>query len=236
MKHDLSNRHVVVTGGGGALGRAVVGAALEAGASVHVPIYNAVELADHPHSDDDRVRFVEGVDLTSESDAERFFSGVDGLWGSVHCAGGFAMKPIGETSIADLRRMLGMNVISAYLSCREAVKHMRRTGRGGRIVNISAAPALDPAGGMTAYSASKAAVANLTQCLSKELEDDHIFVNAIVPVIIDTPANREAMPDADHSAWTDPEEIAETILHLISPQNEATTGSLVRMTRETPVA
>jgi len=234
MNANMSDRHAVVTGGGGALGRVVVADLLEAGASVHVPIYNSEELADHPCVGHERVRFVEGVDLTSEADVERFFSGVDGLWSSIHCAGGFTMKPIDKTTLADVRRMLGMNAITAFLSCREAVRHMRQNGAGGRIVNVSAAPALEPTGGMSAYALSKAAVANLTHSLGEEVKDEAIWVNAIVPEIIDTPANREAMPDADYNAWTSPSEISETILYLASPANEATTGSLVRISGKTP--
>ena len=100
-------------------------------------------------------------------------------------------------------------------------------GREGRIVNVAARPALVPTAEMTAYAASKAAVAALTLSLAEELAPSGIWVNAVVPSIIDTAANRAAMPDANHASWPTPEEIAETIAFLASPQNEATRGALV---------
>ncbi len=100
-------------------------------------------------------------------------------------------------------------------------------GRNGRIVNVAARPVLVPTAQMTAYSASKAAVAALTVSLAEELSESGIWVNAIVPSIIDTPANRAAMPDAGHGAWPKPDEIAETIAFLASPQNAVTRGALV---------
>jgi NAD(P)-dependent dehydrogenase (short-subunit alcohol dehydrogenase family) len=118
-----------------------------------------------------------------------------------------------------------INATTCFLSCREAVKSME--GREGRIVNVAARPVLVPTGQMTAYTASKAAVAALTLSLAEELSESSIWVNAIVPSIIDTPANRAAMPDADHSAWPKPDEIAETITFLASPQNSVTRGALV---------
>jgi NAD(P)-dependent dehydrogenase (short-subunit alcohol dehydrogenase family) len=100
-------------------------------------------------------------------------------------------------------------------------------GREGRIVNVAARPVVVPTGQMTAYAASKAAVAALTLSLAEELSSSRIWVNAIVPSIIDTEANRAAMPDADHHVWAKPEQIAETVAFLASPQNAVTRGALV---------
>src|SRR6185436_2025652 len=99
----------------------------------------------------------------------------------------------------------------------------------GRIVNVAARPALEPrsGAGMAAYVASKAAVAALTQALAAELAPRRILVNAIAPSIIDTPANRAAMPDADHASWPTPAEIAATILFLASADNQVTSGAIV---------
>ena len=105
---------------------------------------------------------------------------------------------------------------------------MRRSpSGGGRIVNVAARPVLVPAPNMIAYAAAKAGVASLTQTLGKELVDEGILVNAVLPSLFDTPANRAAMPDADHSKWPKPDEIAQTILFLLSPENRLTTGTLV---------
>ena len=122
-----------------------------------------------------------------------------------------------------------MNFVTAFLCCRAAVNAMARTGAGGRIVNVAARPALEwrTGAGMAAYTASKAAVAALTVALAEEVAKNGILVNAVAPSILDTSANREAMPKADHAAWPKVEEVAATILFLASPDNKVTRGAIV---------
>jgi NAD(P)-dependent dehydrogenase (short-subunit alcohol dehydrogenase family) len=222
---DFSGREAVVTGGTGALGRAVVGRLVAVGAKVHVPVYVAEELEGFPYRDHGAVKLHEGLDLSVEADVARLFAATTSLYASIHIAGGFAMGPIASTGLDVWDQLMRMNATTCFLSCREAVKAME--GREGRIVNVAARPVLVPTGHMTAYAASKAAVAALTLSLAEELSGASIWVNAIVPSIIDTDANRAAMPDADHSAWPKPEEIAESIAFLASPQNVVTRGALV---------
>lgn len=223
----FTNRHVAVTGGTGALGAAIVGPLLEAGAIVHVPCLDVHELRTFEYKDHDRIRVVTGIDLTNEDAASGFFGRLPELWASIHAAGGFAMHAITDTSLAEFRRLFEMNATTCFLSCREAVKKMRASGRGGRIVNVTARPALLPAGGMVAYTTAKAAVASLTQCLAEELREEQIWVNAVVPSIMDTPANRRAMPDANHNRWPTVTDVAATVLFLASPDNAVTRGALV---------
>ncbi len=225
MSDVFEERHVVVTGGTGSLGRAVVANLLERSAIVHVPVFEESELEGFEHRDDVRVEL--GVDLKDEASAATFFDTVPRLWGSVQIAGGFAMAPVAETSAADFLRMLELNALTCFNTCRAAVAKIRASGSEGRLVNVSAKPALVPTGGMVAYAASKAAVASLTQSLAEELAAERIWVNAVVPSIIDTPQNRAAMPDADHDAWPDVSEVAETISFLLSPENAVTRGALV---------
>ena len=222
---DFSGRSTVVTGGTGALGTAVVRRLIAAGASVHVPVYDAEELAAFPYRDHDAVTLHEGLDLSIEADVTRFFGATPSLYASIHTAGGFAMGPITSTSLDVWDHLMRRNATTCFLSCREAAKAM--AGREGRMVNVAARPVLVPTGQMTAYAASKAAVAALTLSLAEELAESSIWVNAIVPSIIDTPANRAAMPGVDHDAWPKPEDIAETIAFLASPQNTVTRGALV---------
>jgi NAD(P)-dependent dehydrogenase (short-subunit alcohol dehydrogenase family) len=128
--------------------------------------------------------------------------------------------------------MFSTNALSCFLCCREAVRKIlsaenRGAGAGGRIVNVAARPALVPTGGMIAYSTSKAAVASITQSLAEEVKPDGIWVNAVAPSIMDTPANRAAMANADYTTWPKVEQVADTILYLASPANALTTGTIV---------
>lgn len=209
MSLDLSGKHVVVTGGAGALGSAVVARLESAGAVCHIP------------------RYEEGIDLTSEESAVGWFSQLTELWASVHVAGGFAMSPLTETSLDAFMHQLRMNMVTSFLASREAVKLMRKSGGQGRLVNVAARPVLVPTGGMVAYTASKGGVAAMTTALSEELRGEGIYVNAVVPSIIDTPMNRQSMPDADHIVWPSTADLAETIAFLASPANRATSGAIV---------
>jgi NAD(P)-dependent dehydrogenase (short-subunit alcohol dehydrogenase family) len=225
----FQDRHVVVTGGTGALGSAVVGALLEAGATCHVPYFVEAEAARFPHRDDKRVSLVRGGDLADEAVVARVYGGVPKLWASIHIAGGFAFAPIGETTVATLRRQIDMNFTSCFLCCRAAVAAMTQSPEGGRIVNVAARPALEGRTGanMTAYAASKGAVATLTMALAEEVVAKNILVNAVAPSTLDTPQNRADMPKADHDAWPKLDEVARTILFLASPDNKVTRGGIV---------
>jgi NAD(P)-dependent dehydrogenase (short-subunit alcohol dehydrogenase family) len=227
MASLLEGKNVVVTGGTGALGQAVVARFLKAGAICHVPSRKA---ADKPASwGDGQVSIVPDIDLADEAAVGRFYDAVPDLWASVHLAGGFAMAPVADTSRDDFLRMMEMNAATVFICCRAAVRNMRKTGQGGRLVNVSARPGLDPrkGGGMSAYAASKAAVTAITLSLAEELKNDRILVNAVAPSTIDTPANREAMPNADTSKWLKPKAAAEAILGLASPSNMEINGAVL---------
>jgi NAD(P)-dependent dehydrogenase (short-subunit alcohol dehydrogenase family) len=226
MSNDYEGRNVVVTGATGGLGEAVVRNLSGAGATVHVPVRHP-DKARALYAGLDRVRVAALADLGDESHVGAFYAGLPPIWASIHCAGGFAMSPIDETTLADLRTMLDMNAVSAFLCCREAIKAMR--GRGGRIVNVAAQPGVDPrrGGGMAAYTASKAAVAAITLALAEEVAGEGIWVNAVVPSIMDTEANRKAMPKADHAKWPRVADVAATIAFLASPRNAVTRAALV---------
>ena len=222
---DYRNRHVVVTGGTGALGTAVVGSLVEAGATCHVPYVVAAEAERFALRDHSNVKLIECRSLSEEADVVRLYGTVSQLWASVHLVGGFAMAPVAETTKVDLMKQVDMNFVTAFLCCRAAVNAM--AARGGRIVNVAARPVLAPVANMTAYTAAKAGVAALTQALAAEVLKDNILVNAVLPSIIDTPANRAAMPSADHDAWPKPADLGEVIAFLASPENAVTSGTLV---------
>ncbi len=222
---DLDGREAIVTGGTGALGTAVVGRLVSAGATVHVPVFANEELEGFPFRNHDSVKLHESLDLGVENDVIKLYGAVPSLYASIHIAGGFDMGPITSTSLETWEHLMRLNATTCFLCCREAANAM--AGRDGRIVNVAARPVLVPTGQMTAYSASKGAVAALTLSLADELANSSIWVNAIVPSIIDTPSNRAAMTDANFDVWPKPEEIAETVAFLASPQNSVTRGALV---------
>jgi NAD(P)-dependent dehydrogenase (short-subunit alcohol dehydrogenase family) len=225
----LEGAAIVVTGGTGALGRAVVERFVQAGARCHVPCLEPRELAEFPYARHPGVRIAEGVDLGIEASVAEFFGSVPDLWASVHLAGGFAMAAIGDADSQHFEAQLRMNLRTCFLCCRAAVRAMRKRGGGGRIVNVAARPALEPrlGAGMSAYTASKAAVAALTQSLAEELAPEEIWVNAVAPSILDTPANRAAMPDADHARWPKVGEVADVISFLAAPQNRTVRAAVI---------
>lgn len=224
---QFEGKQVVVTGGTGALGTAVVQKLVDEGAQVHVPVFVREELERFPLASHPKVRVVAGVDLAIESAVEGFYADIAGLYASIHLAGGFSMARIEDTTNHEFQHLVSMNGTTAFLCSREAVRAIKAGGKGGRIVNVAARPALVPTGGVVAYAASKALVAALTQSLAEEVKGDGIWVNAIVPSTMDTPANRRAMPDADFDAWPKLDEVTETIVFLASPANGCTRGALV---------
>jgi NAD(P)-dependent dehydrogenase (short-subunit alcohol dehydrogenase family) len=220
---DFSGKHVVVTGGTGALGSAVVGALLKAGATCSVPYIVEAEAQRFTHRD--KVTLIEVPDLANEASVDLVFKDVT-PWASIHIAGGFAMGAVAATDKAALMAQLDTNLISCFLCCRAAVNAMKG---GGRIVNVAARPALEwrSGAGMAAYTVAKAGVAALTVVLAEEVAKKDILVNAVAPSIMDTPANRGAMPKADFNAWPKVEEVAATILFLASSENKVTRGAIV---------
>jgi NAD(P)-dependent dehydrogenase (short-subunit alcohol dehydrogenase family) len=217
---------VVITGGTGGLGASVVATFLGRGAEVHLPIFEAELPAHLPWRGDARVHAAR-VSLDDEAQVGAFYGALPDLWASIHLVGGFAMAPIAQTSLADFEKQWRINAVTCFLGCREAVKAIRRGGKGGRIVNVAARPVLVPVANMTAYAASKAVVASVTQSLATELVAENILVNAVLPSIIDTPANRASMPKADHASWPTPAQLADAIAFLASEQNALTSGALV---------
>jgi NAD(P)-dependent dehydrogenase (short-subunit alcohol dehydrogenase family) len=233
---DFRDRHIIVTGGAGALGTAVVAQLTDAGAICHVPCMDEAEAARFRLRDHPQVKLTVTGSLADEAAIERLYRGVTPLWGSIHIAGGFAAAALRDTELATIRQQFEMNLLSCMLCCRAAIRAMTgsattgsATTGSGRIVNVAARPALEwrSGAGMTAYTVSKAGVAALTVALAEEVAKDGILVNAVAPSIMDTPANRRAMPKADYALWPKVEEVAATIAFLASPDNRVTRGAIV---------
>jgi NAD(P)-dependent dehydrogenase (short-subunit alcohol dehydrogenase family) len=224
---DFRDRHIVVTGGAGALGTAVVTALAEAGAVCRVPCFDEAEAKRFSLREHKNVSVVITGSLAEEAAVGSLYQGITPLWASIHIAGGFAAGPLRDTTLATIRQQIDMNLVSCILCSRAAVTAM--AGNGGRIVNVAARAALEwrSGAGMTAYTASKTAVAAFTAALAEEVAGDGILVNAVAPSIMDTHANRQAMPKADYALWPKVEEVAATIAFLASPDNRVTRGAIV---------
>jgi len=236
MTQALRDRNVLVTGGTGALGTAVVQAFVHAGARVTVSWVVEAErdaLREELGAAAKRVK-LERADVTDPDEVAALCVTATEPTGRLdvlaQLVGGFAFAPITETEPKTWHKMIALNATSTFLCAREAVKCMRP--HGGRIVTVAAVPAVARgAANMSAYAAAKAAVLNLTQSLSKEVVGDGITVNALVPSTIDTPANRAAMPDADTSTWLSPAAMAEVILWLVGDSAAIVTGTAVMLSR-----
>jgi NAD(P)-dependent dehydrogenase (short-subunit alcohol dehydrogenase family) len=224
----VSARTVIVTGGFGALGNAVAAAFAAQGDRVA-----RVDFAPQAGGGEGMLD-IGGVDLSDEAAAERVAAQVKERFGSidilVNIAGGFTWETLQDGSPASWQRMHAINVLTAVTMTKAALPALT-AAKGARIVNIGAGAAIRAEAGMGAYAASKAGVHRFTEALAAELAGKDVTVNAILPSIIDTPANRADMPDADTGNWVKPAAIADVVLFLASPASRAITGALIPVTR-----
>ena len=223
MALALQDRVFVVTGGFGSLGRAL-GSTLEAqGARVAL-----LDRTQPPAlaKDTDRRLLLGAVDLGAEGAAQRALARVVQRWqridGLVNVAGGFAWETLDGGSLETWDRLYAMNLRSAVAASQAVLPYLNA---GGRIVNIGALAALKAATGMGAYAASKAGVMRFTEALAEELKDRGVTVNAVLPSIIDTPANRADMPKADVDRWVTPQALSRVVAFLLSDDAAAITGA-----------
>jgi NAD(P)-dependent dehydrogenase (short-subunit alcohol dehydrogenase family) len=216
---------ILVTGAAGVLGQAVIATLVARGEAVV-----AVDLAPMIPAAGQRLS-VGGIDLADATAGAALIaqltgtSGAGSLTGLVNVAGGFLWETVSEGGWASWERMYRINVQTAFEATRLALPALR-TSRGA-IVNVSAAATARAGAGMGAYTAAKSAVSRLTEALAAEELANGVRVNAVMPSVIDTPANRRDMPDADPSRWVSPSEIAEVVAFLLSPAASGMTGALV---------
>lgn len=233
MSQRFSSSLALVSGGTGGLGRAVTLAFLAEGAHVSVPYFDQKEFDDLKAAASSYAGMLEGqnVDVTDEAAARSFVDGIvskhEKLDIVVNTVGGYAggLK-LWEMDAKVFDRMLQLNLRSGFALSRAAVPTMLKQGHGA-IVNVAAKAAFDHAAGASAYASSKAAAVAMIDSLAADLKGTGVRANSILPSIIDTKPNREAMPNADFSKWPKPEEIARVILFLCSDDATVIHGAAI---------
>jgi NAD(P)-dependent dehydrogenase (short-subunit alcohol dehydrogenase family) len=232
---QLENRVAIISGGTGALGRAVADHFVDAGARVAIPWVVEPEVPMLKQRLGNRFSdanvFLKRADVGDEAQIASFVNDVTSKFGKVdilvNLVGGFwGGKSIADTSQAEWQAMFDMNVKPTFLCCRAVVPTMKKNSYG-RIVSVSSRTGLLGAGDYAAYAVAKGAIATFTVSLAEEVLPDNVLVNAIAPSTIDTEANRAAMPKAKHENWVKPEDIARTVAFLCSEENRVTSGTVV---------
>jgi NAD(P)-dependent dehydrogenase (short-subunit alcohol dehydrogenase family) len=227
---SVQGRTVLITGGGGGLGCEVTAQFVRDGADVTVPVIEGDESRLCGHLGDDVLGKVHRVpvDLTDEAKVRSMFEGFERLDIVVHLVGGFAMGPIHEVDLATYRHLVDLNLTTTVLVLKYAVAKMREAGYG-RIVTVASKSAEEPTANMGLYAATKAGVLALTRAVADECKGTGVTANCILPTIIDTPANRAAMGEANADKWVTPKSLAQTIEFLASEAAGDLRGTATRV-------
>lgn len=217
---------LLLTGGFGALGQIVLAVALEKG--YRVAIMGQGELTDRLAGNPDCLQLQ--ADLSNEQQVSDGIAAIFAHWhridALVNVAGSFAFSAFEESKLSLWEKMFQSNVLSAVVTARAVLPYFQKEGKGC-IVFIGAMAAKKGMAGMSAYTATKSALARLSEALAEEVKSANILVHTVLPTVIDTPANRAAMPDADTHTWQSPVDIADAILVLLERHNMENTGALL---------
>ena len=229
MAGELTGKVALITGAAGDLGRAVCRRFAEGGASL-VLVGRSAEKLEALAAELDAECFVQVADVSDPAAVEAVVRSVEERFGQidilVHTVGGYAAgEPVHSGDLELFERMLNLNVRPVYVTCGRVARHMLEKNVAGKIVVVLARAALKGSSNHGPYAASKAAAQRIMESLAAELRDKGINVNGVLPSIIDTPPNREAMPNADFSKWVTPEDLANTIAFLASDQAQALHGA-----------
>ena len=223
-----SQRTAVVTGGTGFLGTAVCRRLVADGYRVYATAESQAAAERFGAEVAHREILTRVVELTDSAAVAGLFAEIDGPVDALAClAGGWVGGPFGQASDEDLALMTRMNLASAVGTLRAAYPCLRRAAGGAGVVLVSSRSGLTSGAGSAVYAATKAGVASLVRSLADEWLEEGISVNAIAPGILDTPANRQAMPDADHDRWPSTEAVAGIVAFLLGPEARVVSGAVV---------
>ncbi|AFY50267.1 dehydrogenase of unknown specificity, short-chain alcohol dehydrogenase like protein [Nostoc sp. PCC 7524] len=225
----MKGKQVLLTGGTGGLGLGVTPAVLAQGADLTITYRNPKEVERLkeilPPADFARVNFIP-ANLEEESSVDNLISRMGRVDVLIHLVGGFSMGKTHEYSFYSWKREFELNLNTTFLTCKYSLQKMLEHGYG-RIITIGSRAALEPAGQLAAYSAAKAGVVALTKAIADETKGTNITANVILPSVIDTPANRQAMGTENADKWVKPEAIAQLICFLASDAAKDIRGAAI---------
>ena len=225
----MNTQLALITGGSGGLGLAVIREMVARGARV-ILTYHTDNTIQQLQSNLDtdvfkKVRLLK-ADLTIEEQVKALIEQLTDLNILIHLVGGFIMGPTTDFSLRDWQKQININLTTTFLVCKYCLRQMLKNNRG-RIVTIGSRAAVEPSAAMAAYCATKAGVVALTQSIAAETRDTNITANVILPSVIDTPANRQAMGKEKISSWVKPESIAKLIAYLVSEDAQNIRGAVI---------
>jgi NAD(P)-dependent dehydrogenase (short-subunit alcohol dehydrogenase family) len=225
----MKGKQLLLTGGTGGLGLGVTPVVVASGAQVTIPYRSESGVARlkerMPAAEFERIRFLK-ADLNDESVVEKLVNDLGRVDILIHLVGGFSMGRTDEFSFQNWQDSFALNLDTTFLVCKHCLRVMRRHGYG-RIVTVGSRGALQPGAQLAAYCASKAGVVALTQAIAQETKDLDITANVVLPSVIDTPSNREAMGEEQASQWVKAESLAEVICFLVSEAARDVRGAVV---------
>jgi len=226
----MEGKQVLLTGGSGGLGLGVTPAVIKQGAKVTIPYRNEASVErlkqQLSSSEFETIRWV-SVDLTDESAIAQLVQEMGKVDVLIHLVGGFSMGNVVDYSYENWKNDFQLNLETTFLVCKHSLRSMIDHGYG-RIVTVGSKGAVQPMGGLASYCASKAGVVALTQAIAEEVKDyDNITANCVLPSIIDTPTNREAMGSDKAHEWIKPQSVAQAICYLASEGAKDVRGATI---------
>ncbi|WKN43231.1 SDR family NAD(P)-dependent oxidoreductase [Tunicatimonas pelagia] len=226
------NKIALVTGASGHMGKSVTTQLLNDG----IKVVGTVQTPEESTDFDNHPAFEKyAIDVSNEAEVSRLVDYITKNYGQVDFAallvGGFAMGSLAETSSADLEKMYRLNFLTAYLCCQKLSAQMSSQEQGGHVVLVGARPALDPsaAASMVSYALSKSLIFKLEEIINANTAETGVRCSVIVPSVLDTPPNRESMPDADFSDWVTPEQVAATVAFLASSDSDPLRETVLKL-------